>query len=154
MKLGLITSILDGMDFFVNGVQFTYRKHNNQVQYEVSAMSLEENRMLDEYCKKNLKQTENAPGYAEKYRISFADEAGLLEKITKDLHAAVSKDGYLILNGAEVFIRKNYGRYDVVYERKFSPGIQSFSPVEDDGEHCCQSLGTHDLVSLIKMAAC
>ena len=42
-EISMVT--MDGMDFFVNGVQFTYRKHNNQVQYEVSAMSLEENRI-------------------------------------------------------------------------------------------------------------
>lgn len=144
---------IDGMDFFVNGVKFKYRKYNNHVQYEVSKMSLEENKILEEYCKKNLKQTENAPSYAEKYKISFLDEGNFLENIKKDLHAIVDTDRFLLINGAEIFIRKNYGLYDIVYKKEFSPKVKLFSAVEDDDEYCCQSVTRQDLVQLIKMFA-
>ncbi|WP_191013769.1 hypothetical protein [Treponema zioleckii] len=141
---------LNGMDFFVNGVKFEYRKYNNQIQYEVSKMNLEENKLVEDYCKNNLKQVENAPSYAENYKISFLDEGNLLEKIRDDLHAIVAKDGFAIINGAEIFIRKNYGLYDIVYEKKFAPKIKVFSDVEDDGSYCCQTLSREELVYFIK----
>ena len=143
----------DGVDFFVNGIKFEYRKYNNHVQYEVSKISLEENKLLEEYCKKNFKQTENAPSYAEKYKISFLDEGSLLENIKRDLHAMVYKDGFVLINGAEVFIRKNYDLYDIVYKREFSPQIKLYSAIEDDGEYCCQTLTKQELVNLIKVFA-
>ena len=141
---------IDGMDFFVNGVKFEYRKYNNHVQYEVSKMSLEENKILEEYCKKNLKQTENAPSYAEKYKISFLDEGNFLENIKKDLHAIVDTDRFLLINGAEIFVRKNYGLYDIVYKKEFSLKVKLFSAVEDDGDYCCQSVTRQNLVQLMK----
>ena len=143
----------DGMDFFLNGIKFEYRKYNNHVQYEVSRMSLEENKIVNEYCIKNLKQTENAPSYAEKYKISFLDEGNFLEKIQKDLHAIVDNGGFLSINDAEIFIRKNYGLYDIVYRKEFSHKVKLFSSIEDDDEYCCQSVTKQDLVQLIKIFA-
>ena len=111
------------MDYFINGVKFEYRKYNNHVQYEVSKMSLEENKILSEYCMKNLEQTENAPSYAEKYKISFLAGDNFLEKIQKDLHAIVKTEEFLLINSAEIFIRKNYGLYEIVYKKEFSPDM-------------------------------
>lgn len=151
LNISLVTT--NGMDFFVNGIKFEYRKYNNHVLYEVSRMSLEENKILNEYCMKNLKQTENAPSYAEKYKISFLDEGNFLEKIQKDLNAIVDTDGFLLINGAKIFIRKNYGLYDIVYRKEFSPKVKLLSTIEDDDEYCCQSVTKQDLVQLIKIFA-
>lgn len=139
----------EGINFFVNGVKFEYKKNNNHIQYEVSTLSLEEDKTLDEYCRKNLKQTQSSPGYMNKYRISFLDEENLLEKIKHDLHGIVLNNGYITINGAEFFIRKNCGLYEVVYDRKNSFRIKLYSDVEEIDDYCCQSLNKMQLIDLL-----
>lgn len=146
-KINLI--YLDGMDFYINDIKFEYRKYNDYIQYEVSALSLEADKMLENYCKKNLRQTENAPSYSEKYKISFLDEGNLFEKLKKDLNAIILNKGFITVNNSEFFIRKNYGIYEIIYEKKNSDKIKSFSNVEEIDDYCCQEVNKAQLIEFI-----
>ena len=144
---------MEGVDFYANGIKFEYKNFNGHVQYEVSKMSLENDKTLEEYCMKNLQQTENAPGYAGEYRISFLDEGNLLEQLKRDLHGIVISDGFITLNDLQVFVRDNYLQYEIVYEKKYSSRIELFSEVEELQDYCCQALTKEQLLSLIKQNA-
>ena len=139
----------EGMNFFVNGIKFEYKKNNNHIKYEVSMPSLEEDKLLDNYCRKNLKQTDNSPSYMTRYRISFLDEGNLLEKIKQDLHGIVVNNGYISINGTELFIRKNCGLYEVVYDKKDSFKIKLYSDIEEIDDYCCQNLNKKQLIDLL-----
>lgn len=143
----------DGVDFYVNGIKFEYKNFNDHVQYEVSKMSLENDKTLEEYCMKNLQQTENAPGYAGEYRISFLDEGNLFEKLKNDLHGIVIDDGFITINEVPFFVRENYLQYEIVYKTKDSSRIKNFSQVEELQDYSCQSLTKAQLLSLIKQGA-
>lgn len=143
----------DGVDFYVNGIKFEYKNFNGHVQYEVSKMSLENDKTLEEYCMKNLQQTENAPGYAGEYRISFLDEGNLFEKLKNDLHGIVIDDGFITINEVPFFVRENYLQYEIVYKTKDSSRIKNFSQVEELQDYSCQSLTKAQLLSLIKQGA-
>ena len=139
----------DGVDFYVNGIKFEYKNFNGHVQYEVSKMSLENDKTLEEYCMKNLQQTENAPGYAGEYRISFLDEGNLFEKLKNDLHGIVIDDGFITINEVPFFVRENYLQYEIVYKAKDSSRIKNFSQVEELQDYSCQSLTKAQLLDLI-----
>ncbi|MBR4385709.1 MAG: DUF805 domain-containing protein [Treponema sp.] len=139
----------DGVDFYVNGIKFEYKNFNGHVQYEVSKMSLENDKALEEYCMKNLQQTENAPGYAGEYRISFLDEGNLFEKLKNDLHGIVIDDGFITINEVPFFVRENYLQYEIVYKTKDSSRIKNFSQVEELQDYSCQSLTKAQLLDLI-----
>lgn len=143
----------DGVDFYVNGIKFEYKNFNGHVQYEVSKMSLENDKTLEEYCMKNLQQTENAPGYAGEYRISFLDEGNLFEKLKNDLHGIVIDDGFITINEVPFFVRENYLQYEIVYKTKYSSRIKNFSQVEELQDYSCQALTKEQLLSLIKQNA-
>ena len=139
----------DGVDFYVSGIKFEYKNFNGHVQYEVSKMSLENDKTLEEYCMKNLQQTENAPGYAGEYRISFLDEGNLFEKLKNDLHGIVIDDGFITINEVPFFVRENYLQYEIVYKTKDSSRIKNFSQVEELQDYSCQSLTKAQLLDLI-----
>lgn len=143
----------DGVDFYINGIKFEYKNFNGHVQYEVSKMSLENDKTLEEYCMKNLQQTENAPGYAGEYKISFLDEGNLFEKLKNDLHGIVIDDGFITINEVPFFVRDNYFKYEIVYKTKDSSRIKNFSQVEELQDYSCQSLTKAQLLSLIKQGA-
>lgn len=143
----------DGVDFYVNGIKFEYKNFNGHVQYEVSKMSLENDKTVEEYCKKYLQQTENAPGYAGEYRISFLDEGNLFEKLKNDLHGIVIDDGFITINEVPFFVRENYLQYEIVYKTKDSSRIKNFSQVEELQDYSCQSLTKAQLLDLIKQGA-
>ncbi len=143
----------DGVDFYVNGIKFEYKNFNGHVQYEVSKMSLENDKTLEEYCMKNLQQTENAPGYAGEYRISFLDEGNLFEKLKNDLHGIVIDDGFITINEVPFFVRENYLQYEIVYKTKDSSRIKNFSQVEELQDYSCQSLTKAQLLELITQGA-
>ncbi|WP_407427958.1 DUF805 domain-containing protein [Treponema sp.] len=140
---------IDGLDFSINSVKFEYKKFHDHIQYEVSDLSLKDDKLLEEYCNKNLKQTENAPGYASQYRISFLDEGNLLERIKKELNGIVVNKGFVTINGAEIFVRKNYMLYEIVYDKKYSDKVKVFSNVEESDDYCCQSLNKSQLIELL-----
>ncbi|MBQ5448717.1 MAG: DUF805 domain-containing protein [Treponema sp.] len=139
----------DGVDFYVSGIKFEYKNFNGHVQYEVSKMSLENDKTLEEYCMKNLQQTENAPGYAGEYRISFLDEGNLFEQLKNDLHGIVIDDGFITINEVPFFVRENYLQYEIVYKTKDSSRIKNFSQVEELQDYSCQSLTKAQLLDLI-----
>ena len=139
----------DGVDFYISGIKFEYKNFNGHVQYEVSKMSLENDKALEEYCMKNLQQTENAPGYAGEYRISFLDEGNLFEKLKNDLHGIVIDDGFITINEVPFFVRDNYFKYEIVYKTKDSSRIKNFSQVEELQDYSCQSLTKAQLLDLI-----
>lgn len=139
----------DGVDFYISGIKFEYKNFNGHVQYEVSKMSLENDKTLEEYCMKNLQQTENAPGYAGEYRISFLDEGNLFEKLKNDLHGIVIDDGFITINEVPFFVRENYLQYEIVYKTKDSSRIKNFSQVEELQDYSCQSLTKAQLLDLI-----
>lgn len=143
----------DGVDFYVNGIKFEYKNFNGHVQYEVSKMSLENDKTLEEYCMKNLQQTENAPGYAGEYRISFFDEGNLFEMLKNDLHGIVIDDGFITINEVPFFVRENYLQYEIVYKTKDSSRIKNFSQVEELQDYSCQSLTKAQLLELITQGA-
>lgn len=143
----------DGVDFYVSGIKFEYKNFNGHVQYEVSKMSLENDKTLEEYCMKNLQQTENAPGYAGEYRISFLDEGNLFEKLKNDLHGIVIDDGFITINEVPFFVRENYLQYEIVYKTKDSSRIKNFSQVEELQDYSCQSLTKAQLLELITQGA-
>ena len=144
----------DGVDFYISGIKFEYKNLNGHVQYEVSKMSLENDKTVEEYCKKYLQQTENAPGYAGEYRISFLDEGNLFEQLKNDLHGIViSEGGFITLNDVPVFVRDNYLQYEIVYKTKDSSRIKIFSEVEELQDYNCQSLTKAQLLDLIKQGA-
>lgn len=141
--------VMEGMDFYINNIKFECRKNNGHTQYEVSEMTLEEDKMLNEYCRKNLKQTENASGYMNSYKISFLDEGNLLEKIKKDLNALIIKEGFVLGNETEFMVRDNYGLYEIIYENAFANKISSYSEVETLGDYSCQTLNKDQLRKLL-----
>lgn len=141
--------VMEGMDFYINNIKFECRKNNGHTQYEVSEMTLEEDKMLNEYCRKNLKQTENASGYMNSYKISFLDEGNLLEKIKKDFNALIIKEGFVLGNETEFMVRDNYGLYEIIYENAFANKISSYSEVETLGDYSCQTLNKDQLRKLL-----
>lgn len=152
-KMGLYPKmtfiVMEGVDFYINNVKFECKKNNGHTQYEVSAITLEDDKMLNEYCRKNLKQTENASGYMNSYKISFLDEGNLLEKIKKDLNALIIKEGFVLGNGMEFLVRDNYGLYEIVYENAFADKIKSYSEFETLGDYSCQTLNKDQLRNLL-----
>ncbi|MCR5289747.1 MAG: hypothetical protein K6E51_07135 [Treponema sp.] len=137
-------------DFYVNGIQFEYREYKGHHQYEVYAMTLEDNKILHDYCLNNLKQTETAPSYDSNYKISFLDDGNLFEKIRKDLKALVVKNGAIIVNDSECIVRNNYGLYELVYHKKFADTIPRFSELEAIGDYLCQTINKAQLRNYLK----
>lgn len=144
---------LDEKDFSVNGIKFEYKEHKGHTQYAVSSIALEEMDNLKEYCEKNLIVTENVPGLAGQNMLFFLDDGLLLKRIKTDLNAIISKGSLIKLHDIKMFIRNNFGLYEIVYQKTFADKVESFSSVENIENFCCQTLTKNQVIGLIKSSA-
>lgn len=148
-EINVIT--INGKNFFIDNVEFEYKKDNNQEKVQCSRLELEEEKTIMKYCKEKLEQVENARGYGSEYKISFLYKEGLVQSIKEDLHAITIKQNYLSVLGKDVFIRKNGFIYDVIYDKNQIPDVLVKLENNDISENMvCNHITNAQLKELIK----
>ena len=154
-KSGLYPTVncieLKGLHFRVNSVDFEYRKHNGKEIYECSKLSLDEDQAVKTYCEEHLEKTENAPSYAEKYKVSFLKRERLLENMKKDLKAVLVRNGCLVIDEKEVFIRKDGFSYMLVYDKDFFiVELEEYTKRMLIGDYTCVSVTKEQLKEIFE----
>ena len=145
---------LQGGNFKVNAVQFTHRRHEGREMYECSKMELEDDKTVSQFCSEQLETIENAPGYASEYRVSFLYREQLFESIRTNLHAIVLRNGGLVIDGHEVFVRKDGFSYDLVYDKNvFMARFDAFTRQSVVGNYCCVRVSKRQLKELVSSIA-
>lgn len=149
-EINVITN--NGKNFFIDNVEFEYKKDNNQEKIQCSRLELEEEKTIMNYCKEKLEQVENAPGYgSDEYKISFLYTKGMIQSIEEDLHAITIKQNYLSVFGKDVFIRKNGFIYDLIYDKNQIPDVLAKLENNDISENMvCNHITNFQLKELIK----
>ena len=138
-KSGLYPNVncieLLGRDFSVNSVHFEYKKFNGKEIFECSSLALDSDSVVKNYFEEHFEKAENAPSYAEKYRVSFVKKEHQIEDLKRNLHAILIRNGYLLIDENEIFVQNDGFSYALVYEKdKFIVELDRFSKT-DTGEH-------------------
>lgn len=142
---------LNEMNFSVNEINFEYRDFNGKNQYEVSKMSLEQDKKLENFLKNNFEITENAPCYASNYKISFLDnEKKMIDAIKTNFNAVIQKEGFIKFDDIDVFIRKNFGAYEIVYSKEFVKMIKQYEDIIIINGMCSQTLNKSQLKNFLE----
>ena len=116
---------LNETGFKVNGIEFEWKKNKGQELCECSILYLEQDKVVQRFCDDCLQRTENTPSYAEKYRVSYKREGDVIGSIISKLNAFVVRNGSLLLDGKEIFVRSDGFSYRLVYDRNAHvPGLE------------------------------
>ena len=119
-----------GNNFSVNSVRFEYKKFNGKEIYECSSLALDSDKVVKNYFEEHFEKTENSPSYAEKYHVSFVKKERQIEELKRNLHAILIRNGYLLIDENEIFVRKDGFSYALVWEKdKFIVELDRFQKI-------------------------